>query len=127
MLGWLEKLEQHQIKIYLICFAAGLALGMTSTNQTSPLERLIEPAIATLLYTMFCQIPFKQLLEGFQKKRFLLALMTVNFILIPLFIAGICSFLPGSEAIRFGIFLVLLTPCVDYVIFLQKQAKVMRN
>lgn len=119
----LEKLEQHQIKIYLLCFASGLILGITSTNQTSPLEKLLEPAIATLLYTMFCQIPFKQLLSGFQQKRFLLALMIVNFILIPLFIAGTYRFLPDSESVRFGIYLVLLTPCVDYVIFFTKAGK----
>lgn len=119
----LEKLEQHQIKIYLLCFGAGLALGLISTNPTSPLEKLLEPAIAVLLYTMFCQIPFKQLFDGFQQKRFLLALMTVNFILIPLFIAGVYRFLPDSESIRFGIYLVLLTPCVDYVIFFTKAGK----
>ena len=98
-------------------------MGMISTNQTSPLEKILEPAIAVLLYTMFCQIPFKQLLCGFQQKRFLLALMSVNFILIPLVIAGVYRFLPRSESIRLGIYLVLLTPCVDYVIFFTKVGK----
>ncbi len=46
----------------------------------------LTPAIAVLMYAMFLQIPFLDLREGLSNKRFMAALLTANFILIPLLV-----------------------------------------
>ena len=48
--------------------------------------------------------------------RFLGAALMVNFVVVPLVVAVMFSFLPPDQAVRLGVLLVLLTPCVDYVI-----------
>ncbi|MDV7268310.1 bile acid:sodium symporter, partial [Rhodococcus oxybenzonivorans] len=39
-----------------------------------------------------------------------------NFLLVPLVVAAMFTFLPADQAVRIGVLLVLLCPCVDYVI-----------
>jgi ACR3 family arsenite efflux pump ArsB len=40
----------------------------------------------------------------------------VNFLVVPAVVAAMFVFLPAEQAVRIGVLLVLLTPCVDYVI-----------
>ncbi|GAA0658878.1 hypothetical protein GCM10010193_07040 [Kitasatospora atroaurantiaca] len=42
--------------------------------------------------------------------------MVVNFVVVPLVVAAMFTFLPADQAVRLGVLLVLLCPCVDYVI-----------
>lgn len=74
------------------------------------------PAIAVLMYTMFLQIPFLDLREGLANKRFMTALLTANFVAIPLLVWALTMGLTGHPAILVGALLVLLTPCIDYVV-----------
>ncbi|MEU7117912.1 arsenic resistance protein [Streptomyces zaomyceticus] len=48
--------------------------------------------------------------------RFLSAAVVVNFVVVPLVVAAKFTFLPPDQAVRLGVLLVLLCPCVDYVI-----------
>lgn len=48
--------------------------------------------------------------------RFLAALLVANFVVIPLLVAGLIQFLPADPMLRLGVLLVLLTPCIDYVV-----------
>lgn len=115
----LETLEKHQIKLYLLAFLIGSIIGI-AVPEPILLEKAVEPAIGILLYSMFCQIPFHQLLKAFKNIRMMFSLMVLNFILIPLLVYGLISFLPDITPLRLGVYLVLLTPCVDYVIFFTK-------
>lgn len=85
-------------------------------NNSNILEKTIEPIIGILLYSMFCQIPFLELKEALKDRSFFKALLFGNFVLIPLLIWALISIFPTTPIITLGILLVLLTPCIDYVI-----------
>ncbi|WP_219406415.1 arsenic resistance protein, partial [Pseudomonas sp. Colony2] len=76
----------------------------------------VTPAIAVLMYAMFLQIPFLDLRQGLGNKRFMAALLLANFILIPLLVWALTRGLVEHPAILVGALLVLLTPCIDYVV-----------
>ena len=119
----LEILEKHQIKLYLFTFLIGSIIGILMAPGAITLEKAIEPTIGILLYSMFCQIPFQQLLKAFKQIHLMIALIVLNFIMIPLLAWGLISFLPNVTPLRLGAYLVLLTPCVDYVIFFTKMGQ----
>ncbi len=68
------------------------------------------------MYAMFLQIPFLDLRQGLGNKRFMAALLLANFILIPLLVWALTRGLVEHPAILVGALLVLLTPCIDYVV-----------
>src|SRR5690606_12048479 len=69
-----------------------------------------------LLYSMFCQIPFLEIKAAFKNRSFFKALLLGNFVFIPLFVWLLLLLFPGTPVITLGVALVLLTPCIDYVI-----------
>lgn len=111
-----EQLEENQIWVYAIALAVGAGLGLWRPAFGASLEFLISPVIAILLYGMFTQIPFLQLREAFTNRRFTAALLTVNFLVVPVLVWLLSRFLPDHPPLLIGVFLVLLTPCIDYVI-----------
>jgi ACR3 family arsenite efflux pump ArsB len=80
------------------------------------LEDAINPVLGVLLYVTFLQVPAVELLKSFRDGRFLSAALVVNFVVVPLVVAAMFTFPPADQAVRLGVLLVLLTPCVDYVI-----------
>ncbi|WP_235884294.1 bile acid:sodium symporter [Saccharopolyspora elongata] len=80
------------------------------------LGHAINPVLAALLYVTFLQVPAAELGRSLRAGRFLAAALVVNFVVVPLVVAAMFAFLPGNQAVRLGVLLVLLTPCVDYVI-----------
>ncbi|PKN17655.1 MAG: arsenic resistance protein [Deltaproteobacteria bacterium HGW-Deltaproteobacteria-6] len=111
-----ERLEKKQIWVYALALALGGGLGLWRPTFGKSLEFLISPVLAILLYSMFTQIPFLHLREAFASRRFTAALLTVNFIVVPLFVWLLSRFLPQQSPLLLGVYLVLLTPCIDYVI-----------
>lgn len=105
-----ETLEEKQIGIYIVTLIISVIIGL-NWNNSSVLKHAIEPIIS-----MFCQIPFLELKKAFQNRSFLKALFVGNFILIPLFTWLLVNLFPISPMISIGVLLVLLTPCIDYVI-----------
>jgi ACR3 family arsenite efflux pump ArsB len=65
---------------------------------------------------MFAQIPFLHLREAFANRQFTVALLTVNFIIVPVLVWLLSRLLPEHPPLLLGVYLVLLTPCIDYVI-----------
>lgn len=110
-----EKLEEKQIGIYIITIIASAIVGL-NWSDSHLLEKAIEPIIGVLLYSMFCQIPFLELKQALKNRSFFKALLFGNFVLIPLLVWGLISVFPTTPVITLGILLVLLTPCIDYVI-----------
>ena len=76
----------------------------------------ITPAIAVLMYAMFMQIPFLELQQAFANRRFVGALLLANFVLVPLLVWLLTLPLSTNKALLVGALLVLLTPCIDYVV-----------
>ena len=111
-----EQLETHQIPIYFAAVLAAVAFGLMASHSARHLEALITPAIAVLMYAMFLQIPFLDLRQGLGNRRFITALLLANFILVPLLVWAITRGLVEHPAILVGALLVLLTPCIDYVV-----------
>ncbi|USS56664.1 arsenic resistance protein [Pseudomonas kermanshahensis] len=111
-----EQLETHQIPVYFAAVLAALAFGLLATDTAHHLQALITPAIAVLMYAMFLQIPFLDLRQGLGNRRFISALLLANFVLIPLLVWAITRGLVAHPAILIGALLVLLTPCIDYVV-----------
>lgn len=110
-----DTLERRQIGIY---FAAVLlaALAATFIPGTTALEAAVNPALTLMLFVTFLQVPLAQLGRAFTQARFLGALLATNFIVVPLLVALLLPLAPGVPLVRLGVLLVLLVPCIDYVV-----------
>jgi ACR3 family arsenite transporter len=114
--SFVAGMERHQVAVYLGALAAGAAAGWAAPSAGSWLEHAINPVLAVLLYVTFLQVPVAELGRSLRAGRFLAAALVVNFAVVPLVVAAMLAFLPADQAVRLGVLLVLLTPCVDYVI-----------
>ncbi|MEV0590349.1 arsenic resistance protein [Nonomuraea cavernae] len=114
--GLVERMEHHQIAVYLGAMAAGALVGWTLPSAGPSLEHAINPVLGALLFVTFLQVPAAELLRSLRDGRFLAAALVVNFVVVPLVVAAMFVFLPADQAVRIGVLLVLLCPCVDYVI-----------
>lgn len=110
-LAWMER---RQVPVYVAAMAAGALLG--AAGPGAALERALTPVLAALLYVTFLQVPARELLRSLRTGRFLGAALVVNFAVVPVVVAVMFPLLPGDQAVRLGVLLVLLAPCVDYVI-----------
>ncbi|AZL67026.1 arsenic resistance protein [Pseudomonas oryziphila] len=111
-----EQLERQQIPVYFIAVVLAAAVGLLAPAASRPLELLVTPAIAVLMYAMFLQIPFLDLRAGLGNRRFMGALLLANFVLVPLLVWAGTRGLVDHPAVLVGALLVLLTPCIDYVV-----------
>lgn len=111
-----DTLEHHQIPVYFAAVLLAGAFGLLAPSLAQGLGALVTPAIAVLMYAMFLQIPFLDLRQGLGHKRFLSALLLANFILVPLLVWALTCGLVERPALLVGALLVLLTPCIDYVV-----------
>ncbi|WP_199848123.1 bile acid:sodium symporter [Streptomyces dysideae] len=109
-------MEHHQVAIYLAAMAAGALLGWAAPAAGPGLEHAINPVLGALLFVTFLQVPAAELVRSLRDGRFLSAALAVNFVVVPLVVAAMFAFLPADQAVRLGVLLVLLCPCVDYVI-----------
>lgn len=114
--GLVAGMERHQVGVYLGAMAAGGIVGWTAPGAGPGLEHAISPILGTLLYVTFLQVPARDLVHSLRTGRFLAAALVVNFLVVPLIVAAMFTFLPADQAVRLGVLLVLLCPCVDYVI-----------
>lgn len=110
-----DTLETHQVWIYFGAVALAVATGIAVPGATA-LEAWITPALALMLFVTFLQVPLAELGRALLRLRFLLALLISNFIAIPLLVFGLVQFLPPDPLVRLGVLMVLLTPCIDYVV-----------
>ncbi|WP_461144220.1 arsenic resistance protein [Salinifilum aidingensis] len=109
-------MERHQVAIYVAAMAVGGIAGWSAPSLGPGLEHAINPVLAALLYVTFLQVPVAELGRSLRAGRFMAAALVVNFLVVPLVVAAMFAFLPAEPAVRMGVLLVLLTPCVDYVI-----------
>lgn len=112
----LKSVENNQIFLYACAIVTGVITGVVSANIDTFLNTVISPLIALLLYVMFTQIPFLNLREALSNTKFIIALLIANFIAVPIVVWVLIILFPLHPAILLGVCLVLLTPCIDYVI-----------
>ncbi|MFR9806698.1 arsenic resistance protein [Pseudonocardia sp. RS010] len=108
--------DRHQVPIYLGAIVAGLLVGLVAPGAGPGLALAINPVLGALLSVTFLQVPARELARSLRAGRFLGAALVVNFVVVPLVVAAMVGFLPADRAVRVGVLLVLLAPCVDYVI-----------
>lgn len=111
-----DALEHNQIPFYFVAILLATACGVFAPLVAHGFSVLITPAIAVLMYAMFLQIPFLDLRQGLGNIRFVSALLLANFILVPLLVWALTRGLLGHPGLLVAALLVLLTPCIDYVV-----------
>lgn len=111
-----EKLETNQIALYGFVLVLAGVFGLQWTDFALRFDALISPVLAILLYGMFTQIPFLQLRAALNNRKFIMALLSVNYLFIPVLAWLLNRFLINYPPLQLGVYLVLLTPCIDYVI-----------
>ncbi|MGA0594316.1 arsenic resistance protein [Enterovirga sp. CN4-39] len=110
-----QTLEHRQLTIYFAAISAG-ALAALTVPGTQSLETVINPALALMLFVTFLQVPLSDLGRAFARVRFFAALLLTNFVVLPVLVGGLIYLLPADPMLRLGVLLVLLTPCIDYVV-----------
>ncbi|MBT2282427.1 arsenic resistance protein [Paenibacillus polymyxa] len=111
-----ETMEKQQTGFYLVALFLGAAIGLSNPIWGNVLHYTVSAVLAVLLYSMFVQIPFLQLKESWSNLRFMGALLVANFIVVPIVVWLLTLVFPQSPGVLIGVYLVLLTPCIDYVI-----------
>lgn len=114
--GVTATLERHQLAVSLAAIAAGALLALLWPAAAPALEPAITPVLILLLTATFLAVPFDRLLDAWRRPRFLLVLVAVNFALVPLIVLGLALLLPLEQTVLVAVLLVLLAPCIDYVV-----------
>lgn len=123
MTHYRERLEQQQIWVYAFALLLGAVVGLANEHIAFYFTGMITPLIAILLYSMLAQIPFFKLREALANRKFIAALVIGNFLAVPLIVYVLIVLFPQPTPILVGVCLVLLTPCIDYVIVFTQLGK----
>lgn len=111
-----EKMERHQILLYLLAIIVGGLSGWLMPAAAEPLEHSISPVLGLLLFATFLGIPFAKIGQALRDGRFMVTVMILNFLIVPIIVFGLSRFVAHDRALLIGVMMVLLTPCIDYVI-----------
>lgn len=119
----LNALEERQTQLYAFIILIAVIVGLNFSESLTSLPNLIPLVLGFLMFSMFAQIPFLELKRAFSHPQFFVALFMSNYVIVPLIVwALIHSFSPNT-ILKIGILLVLLTPCIDYVVVFTKLGK----
>ena len=110
------QLQHNQVAIYAGAVLVAVGVGLGRPGWAPLFEQVINPVLAGLLYVTFLEVPFVRIRRALANKRFIGAALGMNFVVVPLVVWGLTAFLPQGSALLVGALMVLLTPCIDYVI-----------
>ena len=107
--------ERHQVALYLGSMAVGVACaGLGGWSQVS--EHLVPYALGALLWTNFALMPLSGMSAG-QHKRLTHTVVLVAALGTPVLVALLVPlFIPEGGPVALAAAIVLLAPCVDYVV-----------
>ena len=91
-------------------------MGWTSSLGDRVPDGVIWALLGVLLYATFTQTPLTHLWDVFRDRRFMSALLTGNFLVMPAITALLVLALPDNDALKLGVLLVLLMPCTDWFV-----------
>lgn len=111
-----KAMERHQIAFYLLAMVAGAVFDRLVPAAAEPLERAIYPLLGLLLFATFLGIPFASVGKAVRDLRFMVTVLVLNFVVVPGVVFGLSHFIADDQALLLGVMMVLLTPCIDYVI-----------
>ncbi|MFY9633432.1 MAG: bile acid:sodium symporter [Cellulosimicrobium cellulans] len=108
--------DSYQIPLYLAAIAIGAIVGLSAPQLAPALEHSINPVLALLLFATFLGVPLIEVGQAFRDVRFLGTVLVANFFVVPAIAFGLSRFVADDRGLMLGVLLVLLTPCIDYVI-----------
>lgn len=114
-------LERYQVSLYLFAIFLGALVGYLLPGRL--FEGWIYVALMLLLYATFLAVPFQRIHQAFADVRFMVTLIALNFLAVPGVVFVLTRQLVDDQALLIGVMLVLLTPCVDYVIVFTRLAR----
>lgn len=109
-------MERFQIPLYLAALAVGALAGWWAPGLGGLAAPAVTPVLAALLYVTFLGIPLRRVGEGLRDLRFMACLVIVNFAVVPVIVFALVRAFSIEGPMLIGVLLVLLTPCIDYVI-----------
>lgn len=109
-----ERLEKHQVWLYLTAVVAGVGLGVWLRPEVA--DALIYAPLGLLLYATFTQVPVTHLPQAMRDRRYLAAALLANFVLVPIAVWLLAWIVPRQPAVLLGFYMVLLVPCTDWFI-----------
>lgn len=112
----IEWWDKYQIPLYLAALALGALIGLSSPAAAPAFELAINPVLMVLLYATFLGVPLTKIGHALRDGRFLAGLTVLNFLLVPVVVYLLSRFVADDQALLLGVLLVLLAPCIDYVI-----------
>ena len=96
--GLVAWMERRQVAVYVTAMAVGAGIGFIAPGAGSAMEHAINPVLGALLYVTFLQVPAVELLRSLRDGLFLGAALVVNFVVVPLVVAGMacaaCCLIP---------------------------------
>lgn len=119
MIAWANR---WQIPLYLAGMLVAAAARLVLPSGGAVFETLVTPALILLLFATFLAVPFAEMRRALRDLRFLAAVLILNFVLVPLLVFGLSRFVAHDRALLVGVLLVLLTPCIDYVVVFTRLA-----
>lgn len=108
--------------LYLAALALGAVAGLALPQRAGAFEAAVTPVLVALLYATFLGVPMARLRAAFTDGRFMAAILAVNFLIAPLVVLVLSRPLADAPALLVGVLLVLLAPCVDYVMVFTRLA-----
>lgn len=108
--------DAHQVALYLVAIVVGCVAGLLAPGIAPALETATNPTLVLLLFATFLGVPIVELGAAFRDLRFLVTVIVVNFLFVPIVAFGLSRLVQDDQGLVIGLLLVLLTPCVDYVI-----------
>ncbi|WP_270239628.1 arsenic resistance protein [Kocuria marina] len=109
-------MDRFQIPLYLAALAVGALAGWWAPGLGGLAAPAVTPVLAALLYVTFLGIPLRRVGEGLRDLRFMGCLVIVNFAVVPVIVFALVRAFSLEGPVLIGVLLVLLTPCIDYVI-----------
>lgn len=109
-------MDRFQIPLYLAALAVGALAGWWAPGLGGLAAPAVTPVLAALLYVTFLGIPLRRVDEGLRDLRFMACLVIVNFAVVPVIVFALVRGFSIEGPMLIGVLLVLLTPCIDYVI-----------
>lgn len=118
----LVSLTKHQVLWYLTAILTGALIGLGLPVAATIATSAITGCLIALLFVTFLDIPFDAVRDSFTDMKFLGAVALANFLIVPLVVAGLHAMMPLDETVVVPVLIVLLTPCIDYVLVFTKLA-----
>lgn len=108
--------DRYQVPLYLAAILIGGVAGLGAPQIAPVATSFINPVLMVLLYATFLGIPLTRLGGAIRDTGFLGAVLMLNFLIVPVVVYGLSRFIAHDQVLLVGVLLVLLAPCIDYVI-----------